>query len=231
MHEPESVSGEGSTTARDRRFDRVCDEFEAHLKAGSSPRLEEYLATVPFADQRELLGQLLPLEVSYLAERGDRPLPEAYHARFAEHADTIAAVFDKIGPRAALNAGHLATTQAFGPTIEPGAVIAGRYKVLQTLGEGGMGTVYAAEQEQPVKRRVALKLIKPGMDSAQVLRRFEAERQALALMDHLNIARVLDGGATPSGRPFFVMELVHGVPITKFCDDNQLTPRQRLELF
>src|SRR6187431_3126251 len=94
-----------------------------------------------------------------------------------------------------------------------------------------MGTVYMAEQSQPLQRRVALKLIKPGMDSRQVIARFEAERQALALMDHVNIARVLDAGVTEQGRPYFVMELVHGVPITKYCDDNLLTPRQRLELF
>ena len=94
-----------------------------------------------------------------------------------------------------------------------------------------MGVVYMAEQETPVRRRVALKIIKPGMDSAQVIARFEAERQALALMDHQNIASVLEAGATDSGQPYFVMELVHGVPITKYCDDNKLTPRQRLELF
>jgi eukaryotic-like serine/threonine-protein kinase len=112
----------------------------------------------------------------------------------------------------------------------PGTVI-GPYKLLQQIGEGGMGTVYMAEQTQPVQRKVALKVIKPGMDSRQVIARFEAERQALAMMDHVNIARVLDAGATEAGRPYFVMELVHGVPITKYCDDNQLTPRERLELF
>ena len=112
----------------------------------------------------------------------------------------------------------------------PGTVI-GPYKLLQQIGEGGMGTVFMAEQTQPVRRKVALKVIKPGMDSRQVIARFEAERQALAMMDHVNIARVLDAGATESGRPYFVMELVHGVPITKYCDDNHLTPRERLELF
>jgi serine/threonine protein kinase/regulator of sirC expression with transglutaminase-like and TPR domain len=111
----------------------------------------------------------------------------------------------------------------------PGAMI-GPYRLLQQIGEGGMGTVYMAEQTQPV-RRVALKVIKPGMDSGQVVARFEAERQALALMDHANIARVFDGGATDNGRPYFVMELVHGIPITRYCDDNHLTPRERLELF
>jgi serine/threonine protein kinase/Tfp pilus assembly protein PilF len=107
----------------------------------------------------------------------------------------------------------------------------GRYKLLQKIGEGGMGTVFMAEQTEPLQRKVALKVIKAGMDSRQVIARFEAERQALAMMDHINIARVLDAGATESGRPYFVMELVHGVPITKYCDDNHLTPRERLELF
>ncbi len=107
----------------------------------------------------------------------------------------------------------------------------GPYKLLQKLGEGGMGAVYMAEQEHPVRRKVALKVIKPGMDSRQVVARFEAERQALALMDHPNIAKVLDAGTTEQGRPYFVMELVKGVPITRFCDEQQLTPRQRLELF
>src|SRR5436190_15721465 len=113
---------------------------------------------------------------------------------------------------------------------QPGTVI-GPYKLLQQIGEGGMGTVFMAEQTQPVQRKVALKLIKSGMDSRLVIARFEAERQALALMDHVNIARVLDAGATEAGRPYFVMELVRGVPITKYCDDNHLTPRERLELF
>ena len=112
----------------------------------------------------------------------------------------------------------------------PGTVI-GPYKLLQQIGEGGMGTVFMAEQLHPVQRKVALKVIKHGMDSRQVIARFEAERQALAMMDHVNIARVFDAGATAWGRPYFVMELVHGVPITKYCDDSHLTPRQRLELF
>jgi eukaryotic-like serine/threonine-protein kinase len=107
----------------------------------------------------------------------------------------------------------------------------GPYKLLRKIGEGGMGAVFLAEQEQPVRRRVALKIIKPGMDTEQVIARFQAERQALALMDHPNIARVLDAGATESGRPYFVMELVNGVPITEYCDGNRLTIRARLDLF
>jgi tetratricopeptide (TPR) repeat protein/tRNA A-37 threonylcarbamoyl transferase component Bud32 len=117
------------------------------------------------------------------------------------------------------------------PSLEPTASRIGPYKLLQLIGEGGMGTVWMAEQTTPVKRIVALKFIKAGLDSRQVLARFDAERQALALMDHPNIAKVLDAGATEQGRPYFVMELVKGIPITRFCDEKHLTPRERLELF
>jgi serine/threonine protein kinase/tetratricopeptide (TPR) repeat protein len=114
---------------------------------------------------------------------------------------------------------------------EQSGTVIGPYKLLEEIGEGGMGTVWMAQQTEPVKRLVAVKLIKAGMDSRQVIARFEAERQALALMDHPNIARVLEGGTTAEGRPYFVMDLVKGVPITRYCDEHHLTPRQRLELF
>ncbi len=112
----------------------------------------------------------------------------------------------------------------------PGTVI-GQYKLLEQIGEGGFGVVFVAEQQQPIRRKVALKVLKPGMDTRQVIARFEAERQALALMDHPNIARVFDGGQTNTGRPYFVMELVKGAPLTDFCDRNQLTLPERLQLF
>jgi serine/threonine-protein kinase len=112
----------------------------------------------------------------------------------------------------------------------PGSII-GPYKLLQQIGEGGFGVVFMADQERPVRRTVALKIIKAGMDTREVIARFEAERQALAMMDHLNIAKVLDAGATESGRPYFVMELVKGIPITEFCDRNHLPSEQRLKLF
>ncbi len=115
--------------------------------------------------------------------------------------------------------------------VEEGEVIDGRYKILQQIGEGGFGVVYMAQQIKPVKRKVALKIIKLGMDTKQVVARFEAERQALAMMSHANIARVLDGGATRAGRPYFVMELVRGDPITEYCNAKRLTTEQRLELF
>jgi serine/threonine protein kinase/tetratricopeptide (TPR) repeat protein len=125
-----------------------------------------------------------------------------------------------------------ATTRPDDPSaVEvPGTVI-GPYKLLEQIGEGGMGFVYMAEQTQPVRRKVALKIIKPGMDTKQVIARFEAERQALALMDHPNIARVLDAGATESGRPYFIMELIRGIPITEYCDRETLSISDRLGLF
>jgi serine/threonine protein kinase/ketosteroid isomerase-like protein len=122
-------------------------------------------------------------------------------------------------------------TVEFASTIEKPGDQVGDYKLLQQIGEGGFGVVFMAEQVRPVVRRVALKIIKPGMDSREVIARFEAERQALAMMDHPNIAKVLGAGTTGRGRPYFVMELVRGIPITRFCDDRQLTPKERLELF
>src|SRR6185369_9818046 len=117
------------------------------------------------------------------------------------------------------------------PVIEQTGDQIGRYKLLQKIGEGGCGVVYMAEQEEPVHRRVALKVIKLGMDTKQVVARFGAERQALALMEHPNIAKVLDAGATETGRPYFVMELVRGTRITDFCDENNVPTGERLNLF
>ncbi len=128
------------------------------------------------------------------------------------------------------NAAQLEATQNLAHAEGPGTIL-GRYKLLQQIGEGGFGAVYVAEQLEPIHRRVALKIIKPGMDSRQVIARFEAERQALALMDHPNIARVFDAGTTNTGRPYFVMELVKGVRITEYCDHNKLTLSERLDLF
>ncbi|MCU0963333.1 MAG: protein kinase, partial [Pirellulaceae bacterium] len=124
-----------------------------------------------------------------------------------------------------------------GPTVEfvsiterPGTQI-GPYQLVEELGDGGMGIVYRAAQREPIQREVALKIIKPGMDTQEVLARFQAEEQALARMDHPHVAKVLDAGRTDSGRPYFVMELVHGVTITQYCDDSHLSTRERLELF
>jgi serine/threonine protein kinase len=127
----------------------------------------------------------------------------------------------------------LATIKLDLPPLQDEAIggMIGPYKLLEKVGEGGFGVVYVAEQREPVKRRVALKIIKLGMDTRQVVARFEAERQALALMDHPNIAKVLDGGATATGRPYFAMELVRGVPITKYCDQEKIGTSDRIDLF
>jgi eukaryotic-like serine/threonine-protein kinase len=194
-------------------------------------------------------------EESIFAEALEQATPEARSAYLDAACGNNAALRRRVENLLQSHAGAASFLQS--PVVEtldpaprerPGDVI-GPYKLLQQIGEGGMGIVYMAEQESPVRRRVALKIIKPGMDSRQVIARFEAERQALAMMDHQNIAKVLDAGTTEGaadretgvkgrtaaterfGRPYFVMELVHGVPITKFCDDSRLTLRQRLELF
>jgi serine/threonine protein kinase/tetratricopeptide (TPR) repeat protein len=170
-------------------------------------------------------------------------LPPAHRAAFLQQAcagdeelrrkiEALLVTNDSVGdfleqlPSAVTVQGRLGTGSAQGPGDR-----IGRYQLLQQIGEGGCGVVYLAEQEEPIRRRVALKIVKPGMDSKSVIARFEAERQALALMDHPNIAKVLDAGATEYGRPYFVMELVPGVKISEYCDQNSLTTRERLNLF
>jgi serine/threonine protein kinase len=165
--------------------------------------------------------------------------PPAERARFLEQAcGADAALLHRLRILLAVHdraAGVLdrpeATAEHARPEDEVGAILAGRYKLLEEIGAGGMGTVWMAEQREPVRRLAALKVIKAGMDSKAVLARFEQERQALALMDHPNIAKVLDGGTTERGRPFFVMELVKGLPLTEYCDDRRLSVAERLQLF
>ena len=183
---------------------------EVYLAAVAQPDPDaraEYLnaACGPDADLRRRVEVLLAAQPKigrFLEPAADLNRTGPYQVR-TENPESTAAVGDRVGP----------------------------YKLLEKIGEGGMGEVWVADQLEPIKRRVALKLIKPGMDSRSVLGRFEAERQALAVMDHPNIAKVLDAGTTPDGRPYFVMELVKGTPITEFCDARKLTPKQRLELF
>jgi serine/threonine protein kinase/tetratricopeptide (TPR) repeat protein len=147
-----------------------------------------------------------------------------------EHIEGLLDMDRQLGDFLELSAHSPVATVDEPQTERPGTVI-GSYKLLEQIGEGGFGIVFMAEQQQPVRRKVALKVLKPGMDTRQVVARFEAERQALALMDHPHIAQVFDGGETASGRPYFVMELVRGIPITDFCDHNHLSVRERLGLF
>src|SRR6516164_7247963 len=153
---------------------------------------------------------------------GDAELRAAVERLLAAH-EQPAPILDRPAPGV--------PTADYAPIAETVGTKIGPYKLIEQIGEGGFGLVFVAEQTEPVRRKVALKILKPGMDSRQVVARFEAERQALAIMDHPNIARVLDAGATDTGRPYFVMELVRGIPITAYCDQNQLPPRERLELF
>jgi WD40 repeat protein/tetratricopeptide (TPR) repeat protein len=164
--------------------------------------------------------------------RGQPALRAELDALLAAH-DRLDGMPPPTGPESAWVDLTESAAPAHGPLASEavGAMLGGRYQLLEQIGEGGFGVVFLAEQQRPVRRRVALKVLKPGMDTRQVLTRFEAERQALALMDHPHIAHILDGGATASGRPYFVMELVRGVPLTDFCDHHRLPVRQRLELF
>jgi serine/threonine protein kinase len=167
-----------------------------------------------------------PAERAALVERscdGDAALRQRVE-------DLLRAYGQPDGPLEKL-AAALAPTELGEPIREQVGTIIGPYKLMEQIGEGGFGLVFVAEQQQPIRRKVALKIIKPGMDTRDVIARFKAEQQALALMDHPNIARVFDAGTTESGRPYFVMELVRGIPITEYCDRSQLTPRERLELF
>src|SRR5262245_49034806 len=138
-------------------------------------------------------------------------------------------LLDHAPPNLPLSSNNNETDQP--PAIEGAGQVIGPYKLLEQIGEGGFGVVFMAEQQHPVRRKVALKVVKAGMDTRQVIARFEAERQALALMEHPNIARVLDGGQTASGRPYFVMELVRGIPFTDYCDEARLPVAERLKLF
>src|SRR5437588_904173 len=157
-------------------------------------------------------------------------------AELRQRVEALLGAHEKAGeflkePPAAVSAKTFVITTGMVPVTEKAGDRIGRYKLLQQIGEGGCGVVYMAEQEEPVRRRVALKVIKLGMDTKQVIARFEAERQALALMDHPNLTKVLEVGATEAGRPYFVMELVRGIKITEFCDEKSVPTADRLKLF
>ena len=182
------------------------------LMSQSAARLESlFEAAVAFGSAEE--------RASYL----DRECPDPQTRREVE---SLLASHDQ--PNTVFNA---KTIRLDLPSSEGIGAVIGRYKLIEALGEGGCGSVWLAEQKEPVRRKIALKIIKLGMDTKQIVARFEAERQALALMDHPNIAKVIDAGSTDAGRPYFVMELVRGIPITRFCDENGLTTNERLELF
>ena len=218
-----------SADAREAYLDRACGDdpalrsqvvilLAAHAGASGAHGRDVAMpaTTQPTVAHTEAVGPVAEA-AEQMGRAGSKTDPGSPSGRDEATIDTASPHEPQLAPQAAL--------------VEGPGLRVGPYRLLQPIGEGGMGAVFMAEQERPVRRRVALKVIKPGMDSAQVLARFEAERQALALMEHPNIARVFDAGTTDSGRPFFVMELVKGISITQYCDEARLSPRERLDLF
>jgi WD40 repeat protein/serine/threonine protein kinase len=223
----ERKSGLGRGSADKETLDRIdpyVNRFEEAWRGGTPPPIDDFLPK-DGPDRLAVLKELIMVDMERRRQAGTPARAEDYLTRYPELAPYLHPTRQQDPP-------IQATTPVQDSASERvGMVVAGRYKLLEQIGEGGMGTVWVAEQTQPVRRKVALKLIKAGMDSKTVLARFEAERQALALMDHPNIAKVLDGGTTESGKPFFVMEFVKGIPFTKYCDDARLSVQERLALF
>ncbi|MEQ1825776.1 MAG: protein kinase, partial [Pirellula sp.] len=206
-------------------IDALCDRFDQELMKGDAPRIETFLVEAPGAAREGLLAELLAMEVEHRTKQGDVPQQKEYLQRFPQQERVIDALFTR-DARTVFSGDQ--GTISLPVNVPP---VLANFRLMEELGRGGMGIVWLAEQDKPVKRRVALKLIKSELNSKDVIARFEAEKQALAMMDHPNIARVLDAGTTDEGRPYFVMELVEGVPITVYCDDNKLSVDERLKLF
>ena len=213
---------------------RLFDQFENEIKAGKSPQIEFYLSQWPEKPPPEILLEFISIEIFHFLRKG-RQVENLDYARFGETVeshvnDLIKNYSDQpnsgpSGPEEPLDSASL---EGFGNATSNNI---GPYLLIKKLGEGGMGTVWLAQQEQPVKRQVALKVVKNGLDSREFIARFEAEKQALARMDHPHIAKVLDAGTTDNGMPYFVMELVPGVAINSYCDRHKLNVEHRLKLF
>lgn len=218
-----------------RRIDAAASRFERAWNTSEKATIESVLAELPQEAHPAALRELLLIELELRRRAGETIDLQEYLRRFPSFQQVVArAAAESSGDHAATSLPGAESslepiTQPMARDSEHAAI--GPYILEHKLGEGGMGVVWVARQSQPVKRRVALKLIKPGMDSHEVVRRFEQERQALAVLDHPNIARVLDAGLTPDGRPYFAMEMVNGLPLTRFCDEARLSTRQRLEIF
>lgn len=226
MNEP-SIRNPAYGALTDQQFDQIdliCDRFDQELVKGDSPRIEAFLEEAPEAARDGLLAELLAIELEYRTQQGDEGRPDEYHQRFPQQVSIVDNVF-----RCA-EVTHLPGGGTIAIPVNVPPVLA-NFRLIKQIGSGGMGVVWLAEQDHPVKRKVALKLIRAELTSNDVLLRFNAEKQALAMMDHPNIARVLDAGTTDNDRPYFVMELVDGVPITQYCDDNKLSVDERLNLF
>jgi WD40 repeat protein/serine/threonine protein kinase len=214
---------------RQAEADKLCDRFEAAWRAGEEPAIESFLESLKSASRRFAFADLLRVELELIHSAGKEPDLEGYRRRFPDLQEVVASLSDPRNAKTEEQGPHTDGPITDG-YVPQGAKI-GNYKILSRLGEGGFGVVYLAEREKPIRSRVALKVIKPGMDSGQVIARFESERQALALMDHPNVARVFDGGISEQGQPYFVMEYVKGISLTEHCDRQRLTIKDRLELF
>ena len=220
-------------------YDNLADQFDQHWQAGERPALQDYLDQVDISERQILAEMLLSIEIEYRQSKGESVSVADYQQQgkvIREVAtkllsdDQIEFSQTNLSPPLSQQL-EIGETRTLPPDNQQKSRTIDRYKLLQKLGEGGMGTVWMAEQQHPVRRRVALKLIKGGADNREIIARFEAERQALAMMDHPNIAKVLDAGATEDGLPYFVMELVQGIAINEYCDRNKLSPKRRMELF
>lgn len=218
-----------------------CEAYESELRSKAERNIKAHLEQAPEQLRGAMLRELLCLEIEYRSGLGETPLVVEYEDKYSEYADDVRQVF----ALQQASGGSSGSSNPDEATYVPGAdgkhnpdaqagiagTQIGRYRLLHEIGTGGMGEVWAAQQEKPVQRTVALKIIKAGFDTREVIARFDAERQALAMMDHSNIAKVLDGGSTEFGRPYFVMELVDGEPITDYCDRRKLTAEERMKLF
>ncbi len=227
MHDP-SIRNPAYLALTDQQLseiDALCDRFDQALVKGDAPRIETFLVEAPDAAREGLLAELLAMEVEHRTKQGDVPQQKEYLQRFPQQEQVIASVFAR--DATTMFSGDQGTISL--PVNVP--PVLANFRLIKQIGQGGMGVVWLAEQDQPVKRRVALKLIKAELISKDVIARFDAEKQALAMMDHPNIARVFDAGTTDDRRPYFVMELVDGISITQYCDDNKLSVDERLKLF
>lgn len=229
------MSNSGDNHSEKEIIDKICDEFEENWSPEYRADISSYLLQVDAPVRDRLLRELLHLDFELRTNAGQDVSADDYsllgdraHSLINELLTDDSFVTNVLG--SSPSSSQSQSTASVGEAHRPNKQI-GPFKLLQQIGEGGMGSVWMAEQEQPIKRRVALKVIKAGLDTKTVIARFEAERQALAMMNHPNIAKVLDAGITDHGQPYFAMELVRGIPFTKYCDRNKLSPNQRLELF
>ncbi|MEO9593466.1 serine/threonine-protein kinase [Rhodopirellula bahusiensis] len=203
-------------------FDILLDRFEEEFRCGRQPTIETYLKEVDERSHPQVLAELISLEIYYRLKQGTS-ISIAQYARFGQEAATHA--------EAVLEGTRGETTEPSASENSREKLTIGPYRLLRVLGEGGMGTVWLADQLEPVRRRVAIKLVRPELASQETKTRLEAEKQSLAIMEHPNIPRVLDAGTSENGRPYFVMEWVNGIPLTRYCDDNRLTINERMKLF